>query len=76
MSERLWPSEEPHPSSGVLLLQIERELGEQEAAAVERHLTECWECRARCDELQKGIYAFVALRRDAAAPLRCSWQTP
>src|SRR3954453_20387319 len=40
-----------------------------EAAQVERHLGKCWSCRARSDEMQRGILAFVEYRERRYLPL-------
>jgi hypothetical protein len=48
-----------HPDENQLLLALERELSQQETAEVERHLGNCWRCRARSSEMQSGILAFV-----------------
>src|SRR5215472_15844181 len=51
-----------HPDETQLLLALERELPPAEAAAVERHIGTCWECRARSEEIHRGIFAFVEYR--------------
>jgi hypothetical protein len=51
-----------HPDETQLLLALERELPPVEAAAVEHHIGTCWECRARSEEIHRGILAFVEYR--------------
>jgi len=51
-----------HPDETQLLLALERELPAAEAAAVERHIGTCWECRARYHEMHRGILTFVEYR--------------
>jgi hypothetical protein len=51
-----------HPDETQLLLALERELEPSEAAAVERHIGTCWDCRARYHEMHRGILAFVEYR--------------
>ena len=51
-----------HPDENQLFLALERELTPDEMADVARHLGTCWTCRARFDEMQRGILAFVEYR--------------
>jgi hypothetical protein len=65
MSTEILKSEsgaDQHPDETQLLLALERELPPAELEAVERHIGSCWECRARCHEMQRGILAFVEYR--------------
>lgn len=55
-------SPDQHPDETQLLLALERELAPDDAAAVERHIGACWECRARYHEMHRGILAFVEYR--------------
>ena len=57
-----------HPDEDQLLLALERELSAQDAARVEQHLGKCWSCRARFDEMQRGILAFVEYREKRYLP--------
>src|SRR3569833_629617 len=58
-----------HPTENQLLLALERELSSDEAAQIERHLGKCWSCRARSEEMQRGILAFVENRKRRYLPL-------
>src|ERR1700723_843320 len=51
-----------HPDEDQLLLALERELPPDDAARIEKHLGNCWSCRARYEEMQRGILAFVEYR--------------
>jgi predicted anti-sigma-YlaC factor YlaD len=51
-----------HPDENQLLLALEKELSPDEAARVEQHLGQCWSCRARFDEMERGILSFVEYR--------------
>jgi hypothetical protein len=57
-----------HPEENQLLLALERELSPEEFALVEQHLGQCWSCRARYDEMQRGILAFVEYRERRYLP--------
>src|SRR5580700_7401674 len=57
-----------HPEEDQLLLALERELSVEDAARVEQHLGNCWSCRARFDEMQRGILAFVEYREQRYLP--------
>ena len=57
-----------HPEEDQLLLALERELSVEDAARVEQHLGNCWSCRARYDEMQRGILAFVEYREKRYLP--------
>jgi anti-sigma factor RsiW len=58
-----------HPEEDQLLLALERELPQDDAARVEQHLGKCWSCRARYEEMQRGILAFVEYREKRYLPL-------
>src|ERR1700722_476392 len=58
-----------HPDEDQLLLALEHELPADDAARVEKHLGNCWSCRARFDEMQRGILAFVEYREKRYLPL-------
>ncbi len=68
MSDTKWQPTENHPSAGELLLFVEGELDGRAASSVRRHLRDCWECRARSQDLTEGIRAFVSARRDVLVP--------
>jgi hypothetical protein len=57
-----------HPDEDQLLLALERELPVDDATRVELHLGNCWSCRARFDEMQRGILAFVEYREKRYLP--------
>jgi hypothetical protein len=57
-----------HPSEDQLLLALEKELLVEDAGRVEQHLGNCWSCRARYDEMQRGILAFVEYREKRYLP--------
>jgi hypothetical protein len=60
---------EPHVSDQTLLLAVDGELAPAQAAQVATHLSQCWSCRARKQELEDAIVAFVHLHRDTLDPL-------
>ena len=51
-----------HPDDDQLLLALDRELSPGETAEVERHIGACWDCRARYDEIHRGILTFAEYR--------------
>jgi hypothetical protein len=53
--------------SSKLILWIDHELPPAEAEAVDRHLTECRECREQADSFRKVSDAFALYIRDAAS---------
>jgi len=57
-----------HPDENQLLLALERELSSEEAARIDNHLGSCWSCRARYNEMQRGILAFVEYREKRYLP--------
>ncbi len=72
MNEELKPvsfAADGHPDEDQLLLALERELPADDAARVEKHLGNCWSCRARYEEMQRGILAFVEYRERRYLPL-------
>jgi hypothetical protein len=72
MNEELKPvsfAADGHPDEDQLLLALERELTQDDAARVEKHLGNCWSCRARYEEMQRGILAFVEYRERRYLPL-------
>jgi anti-sigma factor RsiW len=59
---------EGHPSEDQLLLTLEGEVAAEEAARVQQHLAGCWSCKARYEEMQRGILAFVEYREKRYLP--------
>ena len=57
-----------HPGDDQLLLALERELSPGETAEVERHIEACWDCRARYDEMHRGILTFAEYREELYLP--------
>ena len=62
-----FPADE-HPDENQLLLALERELPAEDSAKVEQHLGNCWNCRARSEEIQRGILAFIEYREKRYLP--------
>jgi hypothetical protein len=52
-----------HPSDEELLLCIDDELSRRRRAAIDAHLSACWNCRARVSEIQSAIKNFVQWHR-------------
>ncbi|WP_321477854.1 hypothetical protein [uncultured Paludibaculum sp.] len=59
---------EAHISDEELVLAMDGELDELRAAAVNRHLLHCWECRGRRARFEQSIADFMTLHRSANAP--------
>src|SRR5580658_2446733 len=59
---------EGHPSEDQLLLTLEGEVAGEEAARVQQHVAGCWSCKARYEEMQRGILAFVEYREKRYLP--------
>jgi anti-sigma factor RsiW len=59
---------EGHPSEDQLLLTLEGEVAGAEAERVQQHLAGCWNCKARYEEMQRGILAFVEYREKRYLP--------
>ena len=57
-----------HPEENDLFLALERELPPEEFEEIEKHLGGCWSCRARFDEMQHGILAFIEYRENRYLP--------
>jgi hypothetical protein len=53
-----------HPDENQILLALERELPPEGIAEIEEHLGQCWNCRARSEEMRRGILAFVEYREN------------
>jgi hypothetical protein len=45
-----------------ILLLLDGEGSEAERRRIERHLTDCWQCRFRCEEMQSAIHRMVECR--------------
>jgi anti-sigma factor RsiW len=59
---------EGYPSEDQLLLTLEGEVAADEASRARKHLAGCWSCRARYEEMQRGILAFVEYREKRYLP--------
>src|SRR6202021_3534694 len=59
---------EGHPSEDQLLLTLEGEVATEEAARIQQHVAGCWSCKARYEEMQRGILAFVEYREKLYLP--------
>jgi hypothetical protein len=54
---------DPHFSDAQLLLELDGELSARDARQLRAHLAECWQCRARRQELERTIGDFARLHR-------------
>jgi Putative zinc-finger len=61
-------NQDTHPSDQELLQAVDGELSARAAARVERHLTACWSCRARKQDLETAISGFVREHRRQFEP--------
>lgn len=61
-------SGDAHPGEDLLLLALEQELSADEQHRVEQHVGNCWSCRARWEEIKRGILAFVEYREKRYLP--------
>jgi Putative zinc-finger len=61
--------EESHLTDQDLLLAADGELSAARAAQVAAHLSECWPCRARKQEMEQAIVDFIHLHRGHLDPL-------
>jgi hypothetical protein len=61
--------QESHLSDQVLLLAADGELPPAQAAQVATHLSACWSCRTRKQEIEEAIIDFVRLHRGNLDPL-------
>ena len=52
-----------HISDEDLLMAIDGELDDEEAAAVEEHLIACWACRTHRQEIEQAIAVYVRVRQ-------------
>ena len=57
-----------HPEENELFLALERELPPEEIEEIEKHLGGCWSCRARFEEMQRGVLVFVEYRENRYLP--------
>jgi anti-sigma factor RsiW len=62
-------TQESHLSDQALLLAADGELPLAQAAQVGAHLSGCWSCRARKQEIEEAIIDFVRLHRGDLDPL-------
>src|SRR3974390_3213464 len=58
-----------HPSDQELLRSLDGELPRVDARRVAAHLSSCWSCRARKQELESSIFDCVRAYRDNFDPL-------
>lgn len=57
-----------HISDEDLLLAIDGELAEDQAAEVAAHLEDCWSCRARRQEIESAIAVFMKVHERNLVP--------
>jgi hypothetical protein len=62
-------SQESHPTDQELLLAADGELPPERTAQVTAHLSQCWPCRARKQEMEQAIVTFVRWHRGQFDPL-------
>jgi len=60
--------ENAHISDEDLLLAIDGELADEEAAAVAAHVENCWSCRARRQEIESAIAVFMKVHERNLSP--------
>src|SRR5258708_12244895 len=68
VSDILWQTNQSHPAIDLLMLHVEGELESKEAAAVARHVKDCWDCRTTCERLEQGIFHFMEFHNGAQIP--------
>jgi len=56
------PATPAHVSNEQILLLLDGEVSDSERRRIERHLTDCWNCRFRCEEMQSTIHHMVECR--------------
>jgi len=57
-----------HPGEDILSLAFEQALTGNELSRVEQRLGNCWNCRARPEEMNRGILAFIDYRENRYLP--------
>ena len=60
---------QPHLSDSELIRLADGEMSSSEASGRRRHLTECWACRARAQEIESTIGEFVRYRNQDLSSL-------
>jgi hypothetical protein len=63
------PTQDSHLTDQELLLAADGELPPARAVQVSAHLSECWVCRARKQEIEQAIVDFIRLHRGELDPL-------
>jgi hypothetical protein len=58
-----------HPPQEQLLQLSDGELTPRESSAVRSHLEQCWQCRARLEEMEAGIADYMRYEEEVVAPL-------
>jgi hypothetical protein len=56
------PSAPVHVTNEQILLLLDGEVADAEGRRIRRHLTDCWNCRFRCEEMQHTIHHMVECR--------------
>jgi hypothetical protein len=56
------PTATSHVTNEQILLLLDGEVADAERRSIERHLTDCWNCRFRCEEMQSTIHSMVECR--------------
>lgn len=56
------PTAPAHVTNEQILLLLDGEVVDSERRRIERHLTDCWNCRFRCEEMQSAIHHMVECR--------------
>ena len=62
MADNKRSKQNPHLSDEELLLALDGELSDNEAARVDAHVESCWSCRARREQIEKAIGNIVEYR--------------
>lgn len=62
---RFWDSPQGHETEERLLLHLDGALEPREDERIERHLRECWQCRAKKVRMEAAIAAFMVERQQA-----------
>jgi len=61
--------EDPHPSNQELLLAADGELSPRQAGRLRAHLSSCWHCRTRMQEIETAIAEFTHAYETADEPV-------